>query len=431
LRKALLLLAFALGACATAVRAPLVEGEDYSFPTPLPGELRPGEGGLVEEAWREVLLGRTEEAETRLRQILLRHPGSVSAQTGLAYAALRAGRLADARRGFENVLGEHPDYLPALLGAGSVAVRTGDPESALSLYRRAQAMDPQNPTARRRLAEVKLQVTERRVASARSALASGDLDAAIDAYRAALEAAPEVGGLRVELADLLASRGDSAGAAQVLREDLSQDHQVEVRLAALLMDMKDYAGALDVFRRILARDPRDLDAQKGSVDARSALELQGMPEEYRRIYTLPQITRADLAALVAVKVTALSRASPKEPQVAVDISGSWAREHIIRILSFDILDVYSNHTFQPGAIVRRGDLARAVGRILDVLRSPGGPPPSVTDMSPNNILFDSVQRTVGAGLMELTPSGAFEAWRPVSGPEAVEVLEGLIRVVGP
>ena len=40
-------------------------------------------------------------------------------------------------------------------------------------------------------------------------------------------------------------------------------------------------------------------------------------------------------------------------------------------------------------------------------------------------------RVIAAGLMDLTPAGGFEAWRPVSGPEAVAVVEELVRLVGP
>jgi hypothetical protein len=32
--------------------------------------------------------------------------------------------------------------------------------------------------------------------------------------------------------------------------------------------------------------------------------------------------------------------------------------------------------------------------------------------------------------MDLSASGAFEAWRPVSGQEAVSVIESLARLVG-
>jgi hypothetical protein len=38
---------------------------------------------------------------------------------------------------------------------------------------------------------------------------------------------------------------------------------------------------------------------------------------------------------------------------------------------------------------------------------------------------------VTAGLMDLTPAGAFEPWRPVSGREAVDVVDALTRLVGP
>jgi hypothetical protein len=95
------------------------------------------------------------------------------------------------------------------------------------------------------------------------------------------------------------------------------------------------------------------------------------------------------------------------------------------------MSVYPNHTFQPAATVRRGDLARAVQKVLDLLRHPSGSAPSITDMSSSNLFHYPAARAVAAGLMDLTPEGAFQAWRPVSGPEATAVVEGLVRLVGP
>jgi hypothetical protein len=156
-----------------------------------------------------------------------------------------------------------------------------------------------------------------------------------------------------------------------------------------------------------------------------------MPEEYRRIPSSPTITRADLAALLMSKVTMLSRLPPGPAKVAVDISGSWARDQIIRALALDVLDVYPNHTFQPAAVVRRGDLAAAVQRVLDLAKHPATTLAKPSDMSSTNLFRYPAARVVGAGLMDLTEAGAFEAWRPVSGQEAVDVVEGLIRLVGP
>ena len=204
-----------------------------------------------------------------------------------------------------------------------------------------------------------------------------------------------------------------------------------LRLGEILSGLQEYPRALAVYGRLLARDPQDPDALRRSGEAHDAFELLKMPEEYRRIAGAPRISRADLAALVAVEVTALSRVKEREPKVAVDISGSWAREHIATVLGLDILDVYPNHTFQPAATVRRGDLARAVGRVLDLVAWPASAGPLPTDMAGTHLYYDRVIRAVGAGLMDLTPNGAFEPWRPVSGREALDVVEALARLVGP
>jgi tetratricopeptide (TPR) repeat protein len=406
-------------------------GEDYVAPALRSKDVSADERRRLEGAWRDVLAGHSREAEAAYRKVLLARPALIPAETGLAYARLRGGRLREAAEGFALVLARRPDDLSAAVGGASAASRLGDPDGALRLYRRAQASHPDDPVVRRRLPEVKLQVTERRVAAAREAVAAGDLDQAADEYRAALDAAPEIAALRLELADLLAKRGDLGGAASVLRQDPAGDRQVLLRLGDLLDEQRDYKGALEAYRRILDRDPRDAEAQRRALETRGALDLSAMPEEFQKIPAATRVTRADLAALVSVRVTALGRAKAGDPEVAVDIAGSWAREHILKALSFDILPVYPNHTFQPGATVRRGDLARAVARILDLVRWPTSSPPAISDMTRNNLLYDSASRAVSAGLMDLTSVGGFEPWRPVSGREALDVIEALTRLVGP
>jgi tetratricopeptide (TPR) repeat protein len=420
-------------ACATAPppKAGPTEADDYVFPGGSPGELTRDEAKDVERAWRSVQAGNGADAEKRFRAVLRKHPGSVPAETGLGYALLRQGRTPEAARSFTAVLTRRADYVPALVGAASAAVRGGNGQEALSYLRRAAKLDPANEIVRRRLSDVRLQVTERRVAAARAALAAGTPDVAIAEYRHALDAAPEVAEVRLALADLLVQGGQAAEAAEVLAAHPEEDRQVLLRLGEVLAGLREYGRALEAYRRVLALDPKDEDARRRSREAREALELLQMPEEYRRIPSAPTITRADLAALVMSKVTMLSRLPPGPAKVAVDISGSWARDQIIRALALDVLDVYPNHTFQPAAVIRRGDLAAAVQRVLDLAKYPEGTPANPTDMSANNLTRYAAARVVGAGLMDLTAAGAFEAWRPVSGQEAVDVIEGLVRLVGP
>ncbi len=389
------------------------------------------EAQKLESAWRQVQAGQTAAAESQYQKLLARHPALIAAESGLAYARLRAGRILDAARGFDGVLALRPDDFPALVGAASAAVRRGDPDLALGFYRRAAAAKPGDALVRRRESEIKLQVTERSVAAGRVALAAGQTDAAVAQYRHALDAAPELAGLRIDLANLLAQGGDGAGAVAVLEADPAGDRQVLLRLGEIATAQNDPGKALDAYRRLLARDPKDPEALRRALAAREAVDLSQMPEEYRRVFTSPRLTRADLAALVATKVTALARAGQGDPQVAIDISGSWAREHIIRVLSLGIMEVYPNHTFQPGATIRRGDLARAVARVLELLHWPESQAPTLKDMTRSNMLYDAAARAVGAGLMDVTADGSFEPWRPVSGQDAAAVLTALVRLVGP
>jgi thioredoxin-like negative regulator of GroEL len=432
-RRALLLLAAVAAACARpAPRAPLPpDTEEYTFPSSAPGELSPKETERLEGAWKAMRGGDVVRAEREFQRLLRDRPGLIAAETGLAYTRLRAGRLDEARRLFDGVLARREDYVPALVGAASTARRAGRGDEALDLLRRAETAAPQDAAIRRRLAEVRLQLTEQRLAQGREALAAGDRGAAERIYRAALEDAPEVSGLRLELADLLSGQGDRAGAMAVLEADPTDDRAVLLRLAELQTAGQELDRALETYRHLLARDPRDEEAVRRSAEVRRQIELSQMPEEYRRIASAPTITRADLAALLSVKVSALSRVPGGTPPVAIDISGSWAREHILKALSYDAMTVYPNHTFQPGAMVRRGDVARVVQRVLDLVNHPAGSAPALTDMSRGNLNYYPAARAVAAGLMDLTPAGAFEPWRPVSGAEATHILDGLVRLVGP
>jgi tetratricopeptide (TPR) repeat protein len=416
----------------TPPRAPaLPEGEDYVYPMTRAGELRAEDARCIEKAWQDVLTGNAASAERAFLQLLGRRPGLVPAETGLAFARLRAGRYRDAGESFGRVLQKDPQFVPALVGASSAAFRLGDSETALAFMRRAELARPDEPAVKRRLPTLKVQVIERRVAAAKAALEKGDNEAAVAEYQHALAAAPEVGAIRIDCANLLLEQGDPAAAIELLRADPGGERQVLLRLGEMLEAQKDPTSAFEAYRLILLHNPKDAEALQRAYAARDAAELLGTPEEYRRVATASRITRADLAALVAVKVTALRRQEAGEPDVAVDISGSWAREYILQALALGILDLYPNHTFQPGAIARRGDLARVVGRVLDLLRQPSTSAPAITDMVSTNLYHDAAARAVGAGLMDLTATGAFEAWRPVAGRDASDVIDALARLVGP
>ena len=415
-------------ACATPVRPPAVGEIPVARGT---GEATAQERKELDKAHRDLEKGDVQGAERRFRRLSERHPRLVAARTGTAYVRLKQGANAEAGRLFGLILADRPNDLDARLGAGEAAERMRELGPALQHYAHAAQAHPGDATAKRRLAETKLKFTEQQLGAAREAVGAGAPEQAIAAYRQAIEAVPEISGLRLELAKLLVERGDAAGAALVLESDPTSDPLVFSQLGSIRLQLKDHAGAVGAYGRALERDPGNAEIRARLDEAQRAYEFARMPEEYQRIYTAGQVTRADLAALIDVKVTALSNVPTQEAKVAVDISGSWAKDHILKALAFDIIGVYPNHTFQPGAMVRRGDLARALARVLDLLNAPAGATPAISDMGRSNLYYEAVVRVVSAGLMDLTPERAFEAWRPVSGEQAVHAVEALSRRVGP
>ncbi|MBN2371926.1 MAG: tetratricopeptide repeat protein [Vicinamibacteria bacterium] len=431
-----MLIAGILSQSCAPVRVVISPGEDYVFPVVEGERLSVMERKEIESAWRDVLRGSVSSAEKRFLRLLRGAPSCASVETGLAFARLRGQRLEAAERTFGSVIARHPRHVPALIGAASTAVRLNRSEQALDLYRRALEIERDESTQnsrliRKRLSEVKMRITERRVAAAQEAVTSGDTRRAREEYEAALAAAPELVEVRVTLADLMASDGDLQDAVIVLAAAPEADQAILLRMGELHSQLGEHESALLAFRRALERDRQNADVQRRVAAARNALELDRQPEEYRRIQEAPHITRADLAALVSVKITALARQEAGQPAVATDISGSWAKDHVIRALSYGILGVYPNHSFQPAAVVRRAEMARAVTRVLDLFDWPSQPAPVISDMSTNNLYHRDASRAVAAGLLDLTRTGAFEPWRPVSGRDAMAVIEALARLVGP
>ena len=112
-------------------------------------------------------------------------------------------------------------------------------------------------------------------------------------------------GLRLELADLLVRQGQTGEAIAVLETDPTGDRQVLLRLArAAAWSCGEHERALEAYRRLLERDPQRRGGAapglRGAAAARDAADARGVPAHR---HARRQITRADLAALLAVKVT--------------------------------------------------------------------------------------------------------------------------------
>jgi hypothetical protein len=116
--------------------------------------------------------------------------------------------------------------------------------------------------------------------------------------------------------------------------------------------------------------------------------------------------------------------------VVTDTQGHWAAAWITQVASSGVIEPFENHTFQPQAVVRRGDLATVVNRLLSLiaeadpaLRARLTQRPAVADVPPRHLQYDAVVSAVAAGVMPLAADGRFDVTRPVPGVEAADVID--------
>ena len=113
----------------------------------------------------------------------------------------------------------------------------------------------------------------------------------------------------------------------------------------------------------VARPQAEPRRSEAASPAAGALAL--LPAEYRALDQAPQITRAELAALVGIRLATLVQNAPRvNAALMTDVRNNWAAPWIMAVARAGIMEPFANHAFQPRTVVRRVDLAQAVARLL-------------------------------------------------------------------
>jgi hypothetical protein len=162
-----------------------------------------------------------------------------------------------------------------------------------------------------------------------------------------------------------------------------------------------------------------------------------LPAEFRAIASASQITRADLAALIGIRLESVLRAAATDDVVMTDTRGHWAAPWIVQVARAGVLEPFANHTFQPGTGVARAELARAVRRIVfllaverPALQAHLRARPQIADMAAGHLSYLDASVGVASGVTPLVEGGRFQATRPVSGAEAIEAVARLQALAG-
>jgi tetratricopeptide (TPR) repeat protein len=429
-------LAMIAGACAPkSVPVPSVSSPkfpDFVKPT-VPPDLAAGRPAVAaDRAWQFLQAGDLRNASRELSVALKAAPQFHPAETALGYVELAGNDSTAALARFDDVLQRQAHYAPALAGRGEALLALDRDAEAIAAFESAAAADPSLSDLRRRIEVLKFRSLQESLMAAREAAQAGRSDEAIRAYTTALASSPDSPFLYRELGIVEHQRGDIDAALEHFRRAVAldpADAESFEQIGDILEARNDLEGAAAAYTTAGALDPSPALTRK--IEAiRARADLARLPAEYRAIESAPQITRADLAALIGVRLAPLLQARERGAVVITDVRSNWALPWITSVARAGVMDPFDNHTFQPSALVRRSDLAQAVVGLLSRIAeaNPGrantweGARGQFSDLSVGHLAYPAASAAVEAGVLAAGSDGAFHPSRVVSGAEAIEAI---------
>ena len=414
---------------------------DYVFPS-IPRQLgTPGVDALHELGWQWLQSGDAKTAERNFTAALRQLPGFYPSEAGLGYSALARKDAKEAATHFDRALSANSSYAPALAGRGEALLALGQRDQALASFEAAIAADPQLSTMRSRIEVLRFRGLQDDVDAARKAADAGRLPEARTLYERTIASSPESPFLYRELA-IIEKREGNLTSALAHAQKAATLNPTESRNFATIGDIyeaqSDFPKAVDAYSTALALEPNEAIETKLD-ELRARVAFAAMPEEYRTIGSSPSVTRAQLAALIGVRLEDLLKRAPRSNSIVItDTRGLWAAPWILSTARAQIMEVYPNHTFQPNMSVRRGELAQAASHVLSLI-APTNPRVAASlknargrfpDVSPNHVSYNAVSGVVETGVMSVTSDGSFQLSRPATGEEAVAAVNRLVELSG-
>lgn len=443
----LLVLACLAPACAPKA-PPLVPG-----PPKYPEFLQPGvppdlaqtvAARAHDAAWARLQSGDPRRASREYEDLLRKHPAFYPAHAGLGYTALASRDYKAALAAFDRAVRQAPAYVPALVGRGEALVALKEEGAALEAFNAALEADPELHDVRRRVEVLRFRGLEDVLGEARAARRAGRLADARRRYGDALALTPDSPLVYRELAEVERQAGDLTAALGHVRKAVEidpNDGGAAVLLGEVLEAQGDVDGAIAAYQRAQSLDAAPDLAER--IDRlRRGLAYARLPQQYRELGAQPRATRADLAALIGIRLEpVVTAARPRYAGLVTDARGHWAAEWIFAVARTGLMEPLPNHTFQPNAPVRRGELAQAVARVLNVIAAKdprvgaawSARRVSFSDLGPGHTMYGPASAAVAAGVLDKDDNDRFGASRVVTGAEivaAVERLEQLAQRAG-
>lgn len=377
-----LLASMILGACGGTVSAPApvaapTQRTDAFLVDPMadvPFEHSVALGERVARAWRELHAGGdVQPARAEAQAVLDIDPDFAPATVLLAQLSMLDGRADDAVSALEPVASARPRYAAAQTVLAMAAESSGELVLAYEAWRRLAA----TPEVVGSLDRLRPRVFEILGNRFDDALGRGRLDEAELTLRRIHEwSDPERpprdwtdhDAATAERAWRLAAAMNDDGVEREILEKLveaePERREAVERLAELEIANDALRRGLARLEALLERHPDDAELVRQVERAKFRWRLETFPEAVRRLASKPELSRAEVAALINWFLPEVRFAPIDRPPVATDILDHAMQKEIVRVLNASLMSIDpAVHRFSPERPAIRGDLIAALLRL--------------------------------------------------------------------
>ena len=437
MRKFLPVVALLMSACAPKIVPPPVvtapRFPDFIRPTTPPAAASTAAAINADRGWAFLQNGDLKTAEHEFTAALKNDPGFYPAETSLGYLELARKDAKAALPHFDRTLEGQAGDVSALVGRGHSLLALGREADAVAAFESALVADASLTDVRRRVDVLKFRASEEQIARARQAARAGRLDEAVQAYTAAVAASPDSPFLYRELAAVEKQQNHTDAALEHYRNAVAldpTDARSLIQIGDILDARGEYDKAIQAYLEAAALEPgAEVDRKIEAMRGRAALAK--LPAEYRAIEEAAQVTRADLAALIGIRLAGLLQAAQRNDAALItDVRNDWAQPWIMAVARAGVIEPFANHQFQPRALVRRADLAQAMAKLLS--RVAAQQPAAAknwesarlrfSDLAASHLAYPAASVTVAAGVLKTGGDNSFQPSRPITGREAVDAV---------
>jgi len=407
------------------------------LPESIVTELSLDERILTEEAWNNLRQGRVKKAEKIIQKLGRESPFFF---VGLGYASLLLNQLYEAEGAFKQALRDHPEMTVAHIGLAQIYQKAARDEEAFVELREILKREADNSWARQSYETLRVRKTEEAMSQAKVYLSQKDTNNGKRAYLEALFYSPQSTEAHLALAQIFKNENNLENALFHLKaanNNEPRNNQILRLYGQTLFEAEDYPRSLEIYERVLELEPGDNEIKSRVERLKNRLGIFELPSQYDAIPASEAITKEEVAALLAVKFKDTIGDPKIKPRIIIDIATSWAAKYIMKITSHGLLDVYSNHTFQPKKIVTRAEMAEILFRLTNFLKTKNYtffsqiPPEKIqiSDVSPDNYYYQPILRIVSYDIMGLSTDRTFNPDLPISGQETIRLLNIVLALI--